>query len=283
MLSKISQYFFRINLLKNNFFDGLEFNLKSTRDHLLHWIYNLYRYENVKIEKFSELFDKYDKIVFPVRVQDFGRNELFLVDSKGEKYYFMYSTYGRITSGYLDMQEYIIGKRKYPCDEDYVFKILPSLEILLKERGIIRLKKDNTNLDDSVHFEYDYEKSNIYIKVDHKIVKIEIKYPSKNVIFSDKLTLYFFSKPYIVDKLNDVSRMFIDIKNILNENTLNIKIIKDKEVLSEICMVDNVIKLYSFTIYKDKFKSCFYKLKKEILVDEFISNIKFDENFYCKD
>lgn len=283
MYSKISQYFFRVNMLNNNFFDGFEFNLKSTRDDLIHWIYNLYRDENIKIEKFSKLFEKYDRIVFPVKVQAFGRNELLILDSEGEEYYFIYSKYGHITGVGLGICEYIIGKRKYPYDEDYIFKILPSFEILLKERGIIKLKKDNTNLDDGITFIYNYKKRNICVKANNKNIEIEVMYPSKDVVFSDKLILYFFSKQYIMSKSNNVSKIFIDIKNILNAKTLNIKIIKDKEVLSEICMVDNIIKLYLFTIYKDDFKSCFYKLKKEILVDEFISNIKFDENFYCKD
>lgn len=265
MLTKMSQFFFRREKLENNFFEGFEFNLKSTKNNILHWIYNLYRYENIKIEKFLDLFVKYDKIIFPVEVKSFGRGEVLLLDSKGEMYYFTYNIYGAKSSGYLDMQEYIVGKRKYPYDEDFVFKILPSGDVLLKQRDLIRLKEDDTNTDDSVSFEYDYKEDSICVTFKNKNAEIKLNYPSEEVNFDDRLILI----PKILDSLNDIKDIALNIKNILQIKTFNIKAIRNLEVLSEINIVYDIVTFYSFTKSKDEFTTCYYKINKKISSDDF--------------
>lgn len=266
MLMKISQFFFQREKLKNNFFEGFEFNLKSTRNNILHWIYNLYRYEEIKVEKFLDLFVKYDKIIFPVKVQSYGRDEVLLLDSKGEEYYFMYSIFGCISGGYLDMKEYIIGKRKYPYDEDFIFKFLPhSGKILLKQRDIIMLKEDDTNLDNTVSFKYDYKENSICVVFKNNNIEIKVKYPSKKVNFDNKLILI----PHILNSLYDVKDITLHIKSILQVKTLNIKSFSKLEVLSEINIVDDVVTFYSFTKQKDEFITCYYKINKKSSIDEF--------------
>ena len=102
--------------LKEHFFDDVYFdveeleaagiNEKALKDDIMDWKTRLNNSKNISsINKFSDLFIKFEEIVFPITI--YGRpHHLEVKDSVGNKYYLHYSQLNHAKLG-----EYSIEKR----------------------------------------------------------------------------------------------------------------------------------------------------------------------------
>lgn len=243
----------RRRLERTNFYEDVlfenDFVKESVQIVISEWIYNLKEYKSVKVKKFKDLFIKFNEIMFPIKIKDpnistFGIN-IYIVDRFGRKYYFYKE------SIYENINEYYIGKRNTESkpfwDKEIHYRIHENGIIGVLGKEVVKLKEDGTNGD--LRYK-DYHNANMQvIEVSDSCGKIKIEYPLieniRKVIFaeflkSDEPKWYYY----------DVFPIFKCICNRVEDcdiGSMHIVAEIEKEVYSEIQMVDNIVQKYTVT------------------------------------
>lgn len=262
---KVKEFYYRKKKLSKNFFENVSFYGKCVEKHILAWIYYLYRYKDTSINRFSDLFVKYEDIVFPITVFSRGRVSLGIIDSKDNEYYFEYST------EYSEMNEYHIGRRKYPCDIGKTFEIAKNGKISLKEMGVIQLKKDGNNKEEIFSINYDHNSKVTTATIQRKNETLEIMYAMQNEEFDDKILEYLFEVNSKDDYFNDVFPILSRIEGIEKVDSLSIKAISNSETLSEIVLENRIVTKYSFLERINNSEICLHRIIISEDVDTFIA------------
>ena len=267
MIGYIKEFFYRLWLLVGGFFDDNVECSWEVKWQITKWISRIHRFKGVSINKFSDLFSKYEDISFPIRVLK-NSDLSVLVESKNDTLNldWWYPSYDR---------SYVIWKRKYPLCEDFTFEITEKNEIILKAKGVLMLKEDGTNDNErgDFNFSYDYEKNETTATLKQEKKTIKIVYTSQDKEFDKKILniLFGISFPRII--FHDVIPIFININNIRMPENLSIKSMQDSKELSEIVVLAGKVKKYSFSVIKDTSETLYtehYK-KDPRCVEDFIS------------
>lgn len=251
--SKLKKTVMRKSLEKTNFYKDVffsdDFCKKYSQKVIYEWIYNLEKYKHIKVKKFKDLFKEFNEIVFPIEIihSNIGGYfvQLDIIDISGKKYYFSQSCI------WENINEYSIGRRnttsKPFSDNEIHYRILKNEEIEGVKKYVVKLKDDGTNGSPKYEEYYNADMQVIEISDSNGVIKIE--YPilenvKKELLAeflrcNDKRWYYYDVFPifkWIVDKTKEY-----DIK------AIHIVAEIDKEVYSEIKMVDNVIQTYTIT------------------------------------
>ena len=72
-----SRKFFRLNA---HFFDDVCIKDKKLKNHIKSWMFNLKYYKDISINKFSDLFSKFEGIAFPITIYGIA-NHLNIIDA----------------------------------------------------------------------------------------------------------------------------------------------------------------------------------------------------------
>lgn len=262
---RIKEFYFRKKKLSKNFFENVSFYEKWSKKHILTWIYYLYRYKDISVNKFSDLFVNYENIVFPIKVFSRGSTSLGIIDSKDNEYYLEFST------EYNKMIEYYIGKRKFPCDKTKTFEIAEDGQIILKEIGAIELKEDGNNKDDLFSISYDNKSHMTMANIEKKNATLEIRYTTQNEEFDGKILEYLFEINSKEEYFNDAFLILAKIEDIRKVDSLSIKAISNEEILSEIIVKNRVVTKYSFLERISDSEICLHRRIISEGVDKFIT------------
>lgn len=241
---------------KKHFFDDVHVVSSENEDiedpklkaNIMNWIIKLKHKKNITINKFSDLFDNFEGIIFPITVSGYPRY-LKLKDKLGRRYYFEYSNM-------YDLGKYSIGRREYPYDKEFVYFLNPEKEIVLQKLYIGQLDKDELNTGNSLTFSYDMQTNETTVALDTLTMSLEITYPSldimKDLAFSEQLFVLANTIPHFYD----VSPILILISNLLDniEKNFSATIVSymkntdyTQDLLSEIHVFDGFVTQYSFT------------------------------------
>lgn len=274
---KVKKFFYRRKLVRNNFFEGVDFDGKDRKikNAILNWAYNLQWCKGITIEKLAYLLDKFEGITFPIRIEDFDRYgciDLRILDANGKRYSMkLYkNVYERLTT-------YIIHKRTEKFKITFEYNIRKD-SIILKKKYILPVKADGTNETYAIIIEYNGI-TTVTLDKDNDPHKISISYNQQLNRFEKEICEYLFS--LVFEKpINNVYTNFVDIirmfesNNVTEEYLLAIKSTREDETLSEITMTNNVVTKYSCTVEESESKTCFYKHSIKEKMKDFISKYK---------
>lgn len=264
MIGGIKEFFYRLWLLVGGFFDdNVECSWK-VKWQIAKWMSGVHRFKEVSIDKFSKLLSKYGDISFPIRV--FENSDLSVrIVSKNQTHYLEYFPYENT---------YTIWRRNYPLCEDFTFEIINGSKIILTEKGVLKMKKDGTNDNEmgDYSFSYDYQKNMTTVTLKQKKEAIKIVYTLQDEEFDKKILDYLFTiaKPKRI--WHDVLPILININDIRKVDNLSIQSMRDSKELSEIVVLDGLVKKYSFSDLKETSEVLYTtRYEKPMSVDVFIA------------
>lgn len=275
---RVKRVFYRRRLLKNNFFEGVTFEYEDRRikNAILSWIYDLRKYNGITIYRFSYLLEKFEGVIFPVRITESFRGlaciDLTIVDVNDNKYKIEFYEFGSKERTTYDIHEDTQNNRI-----TYEYKIQKD-SIILKKKYILPVKDDGTNEKYDIKIEYDGI-TTVTLNKDNDPHKISIFYNQQLNRFEKEICEYIFSL-VLVSPINNVFTNFVDVvqifksNNVTEEYLLAIKSIKEKVTLSEITMTNNVVTMYSYTEEKSEYQKCFYSNSLRERLEDFISKYK---------
>ena len=259
----IRQYFYRKKLLRNNFFENVYCDDKRTKKYILYWMFWLHR-KGITIHKFSDLFEKYSNIQFPIRISYWSSCVvLVIIDNHDDEYYITYSPYD-----YKKLETYSIGKTKYPYDKEITFQLTPKNEIILKQIDVLELNEDNTTKDDSFSLVYDYQKNTTIGTIKQENSEIEIVYQQNGEL--DNIILYYLFEIASKCYFNDVFPILVGLRELGEINLMSIKGMEYSEISSELVIADGTVKKYSFTEKISDSEVCLHQKTLFQTVEDFI-------------
>lgn len=242
---------------------------KEWRSDVLDWVMKLYDLDNITIHSFEHLFSKYEGISFPVQVDPSAPNGL--IDSSGNKIYFLFSPYYTLDPDYKDCSVYTIGKRDASFDICFDFKLLSPSNITVYRMYIGPLNEDGTNKNYMLVFEYEKDFTMVSLIVGGNTI-LTLSYATQSKEFDTKLADYLFT--LVNADLNDILGVFITIANMIPDvKTLNITSYNDNdEVLSRIISADSFVEEFIFTVKVSEFVKCSHKISYLIPLNDFLTN-----------
>lgn len=264
-----SRKFFRLNA---HFFDDVCIKDKKLKNHIKSWMFNLKYYKDISINKFSDLFSKFEGIAFPITIYGIA-NHLNIIDALGEHYSLCYYT------DYYKLTEYTIKTAAYPLGPKIVCHLTQNNEIILHEKLIHFPKEDNTNGDKIISFNYDEQVTTAVLKIATSILKIT--YPSfafqlNDMQFANFLLGLACNFGYIDDVFFVLQIVSNLIKTSKNEQSLTILSYTNngKELLSEIRVSNGIVTKYSFTTRPSDSEICLHKHTLSEELENFILSHK---------
>ena len=209
-------------------------------------------YKDISIAKFTNLFDNFEGIVFPITIYGYPRH-LQIKDNAGNHYYLWYSTFD-----YENMEDYTIGVRTKHLDTEFTYRLNKNKEIVLKELWILQLDGDGNNTNNRIRFYYFNHNSEDLITtavLQTDTSKLEIHYPSVDSSQDEQIAAHLFDLGNKFTYIDDVSCVLVHISDILKKSNQKYSLTmtsyqiinKEKIILSEICLSYGVITKYSFT------------------------------------
>lgn len=249
---KFSLTLYRIEISNSHFFDDVRVEDKKIKNNIIEWMFMLKYYKDISIDKFTNLFNNFEGIVFPIAIYGYPRH-LQIKDNAGNHYYLWYSTFD-----YENMEDYTIGVRTKHLDTEFTYRLNKNKEIVLKELWILQLDGDGNNTNNRIRFYYFNRKSEDQITtavLQTETSKLEIHYPSVDSSQDEQIAAHLFDLANKFTYIDDVSCVLVDISDILEKSyhkysltmTSYQTINKEKVILSEICLSYGVITKYSFT------------------------------------
>lgn len=255
---KLRMALLRIRLEKSDFFEDIIFEKKivskNVKGIVAEWMSNLQNYKRIRVEKFKDLFNELDEIVFPIKIKMFYSYislEIEFLDDEGKEYYMS----KRNLYNYKNIETYIIGRKNSSLeplvDRDFHYKISEDKTIILTETTAMRLKQDGTDDDIAVDFCYDSEKhtTEATLKSYVSTNKIKIKYPTMSDEF-DKMVLKFLldsdeTKWYYYNVFPILKWIAVAISD--EKVSISITAEIEGEICSEIDMVNGIVRKYTTT------------------------------------
>lgn len=220
------------------------------------WTSKLKRYKEISkqitIKKFKNLLIPIGEIILPIEI-DYAYStessiDINFTDNEGKRYYIIITLYS-----YDKLNTYIIGRRNSKIepliDREFTLQITTE-RINLIETGLLKLKEDGTNSDEIVNFYYNNEKNTTEaeLKSYSSNATLRIQYKTMNAEFDKKVAEFLFSSNEEHWYYYNVYPILKWITKILEENTsISIKAEVEKEVYSEIEVVDAVVHKYTRT------------------------------------
>lgn len=277
----------RENSLEMHFFDNVYFdaeeleaagiNEKVLKDDIMDWMTRLKNSKNISINKFSDLFSKFEEIMFPITL--YGRpHSLKIKDSIGNKYYLHY-----FQLDYAKLGEYSIGKRFYPYDKEFGYCLKPENEVTLTDAGIIQLNENGNNGDHSLYIIYNYQSDITAAILNTKTLELQITYPLSNHIYDEEISMYLFEIANQFKYVDDVSFILKHLLNVLKtlEEKYSLTITSymptnnKRTMLSEISLTHGIVTNYSFSTRPSDSQICLTQMTICEDLEIFISNHQF--------
>lgn len=251
---KLKELLFRLVLEWGTFYEDVifedKFVEKCAKKVLSVWMYELYHYRKIRVNKFKDLFLKLDEVIFPIRiVRSYGAFciEIYFFDNEGKKYYMS----KRAIYDYHDMPNYVIGRRNSTLepyvDREFYYNISEDSQIRLIKTSIMKLKADGTNDDLVVYFCYDEEETKAGVKSYALDKEIVVRCKESNDEFEKKLTSTFFRirDNTIYCNVFPILKWFVE--NFDKTYTISITSQKKDEIYSQLDIKDGIVQLYITT------------------------------------
>lgn len=256
---KVQLELMRSKLEKSDFYEEIIFANDEVKElaqkKIASWMLSLEICETVEaeIKKFKDLFSNVDEISFPIEIQNSNSSlfgiDISIVDRNGKQYYMskddIYDCY--------NITEYYIGScntiTKPYIDYENCYEICKNESIKKLKATAVKINSDGTNKD-SIYETYYNQQINMQVIefFGKEKRKIRIEYPivSKEIgkkIFEDFLewddTKWYYYDVFPIFKwlVNKMENYDMDSLHIIAEI--------DKEVYSEIQMVNNIVQTYT--------------------------------------
>ncbi len=246
------------DIRKNEFYEDVIFKegKSKLKEFMSNWTRKLQSYKQIDmqitIKKFKDLLIPIGEIVFPIEIDYVfsgkSRLDANFTDNEGKCYYIMINLYS-----YKEVNTYIVGRRNSKIelliDRNYTLEITTE-KINLIETGLLKLKEDGTNTDETVTFYYNYENNTTEAKLKSYSSnrRLKIQYKTMNSEFDKKVAGFLFS-------INEEHWYYYNVYPILEWITksleqnisISIKTEVDKEVYSEIEVVEGIVHKYTRT------------------------------------
>ncbi len=244
------------------FFENVCCYDKETEQQILKWVSDLFRVRKISIEKFSYLFSKYEKVIFPIKISIENDVLYNFVDNNGNKGFFQCVPY---------KNDYSIGLSQYPYYSTFEFNI--SKEKITKTEGKVFWINEDGIVNNDYVFKMSYEdpKNSTTLTFNCEDYQIKIVYPVQDEKFDEKVMEYLFCNYNSVECFYDIFKLFIFIENIKTFDSLTIKASCLDDSTSEIVMVNRTITKYSFTEIISDLELCRHQYCMLKKANEFIS------------
>lgn len=260
---KLRMALLRIRLDKSDFYEDIIFEKKLVNEDVkrivAEWMTNLQNYKQIRVEKFKDLFNELDEIIFPIKIKEsysYRCLEIEFLDNEGKEYYMS----KRNLYNYYDIETYIIGRKNSLLeplvDRDFHYKISEDKTIILTETGAMRLKQDGTDDDIVVEFCYDSEKHTTEAKLKSYVStnKIKIKYPTMSDEFDKMVLVFLFDSNETKWYYYNVFPILKWIAETISDEKVSISITAEieGEICSEIDVVNGIVQKYTTTEIKNE-------------------------------
>lgn len=274
----------REKLEKSNFYEDIIFAdkivKKNVKKSITKWMADLQRFRHIKVEKFKDLLNELDEIVFPIKIKDYPYSYRYLyirfIDNEGKEYYMINGNF----YDYHTMETYIIGRRNSSLeplvDRDFHYKICKDKSILLTETGALQLKQDGTNGDIVVNFCYNPIEHITEAKLHSYEQKreIKIKYPTMSNEFDRMVLKFLFDSNETTWYYYNVFPILKWIKTLISDEKVSICITAEieGEIFSQIDVANGIVQKYITTQVVNEEEICitkkiFLKDLKEFLTE----------------
>lgn len=265
MKGSIGKFLFRVHPTKLNFFKGVKCDSVETKELVLSWMFKLQKTHNISVHKFSDLFEKYPSVIFPIQL--LNRSTLYsfeIKDKLGNIYFFDYDT------SYNGC--YSIRSKDKHGDVNVDFKIVKGNHIVLKRINILLLDENGVcTKDDSFSIVYNC-KNNTTIVTIKKVTQmkpyLKIVYPTQDKDFDGMVLSLLFNEEI---NLNNVFPLFVSIYEIRDLEDLSIKIMDNSSLLSNITLENGKVTQYSYTESISRTRVCLNQVTLLQDVHEFIN------------
>ena len=274
ILKNMEEVFYRLKLNNRKFFKDVNFNgNKKLKNAIVSWYITLNKRKGITINSFSSLLKEYGEISFPVSIKGVnlrGSINLRIEDSNHRQYYM------EIYKGYYEkMTVYDIGERTSKFDTTCEYEIQKETNVL-KKKYIIPLEKDGTNKDFSITFEYGKE---ITATLKTAFYKVIVSYDKKYDKIEKDMCEYLLSLS-TEEQINNVFEKFLIIFIMFFEenDSLSVKVISQKDILSKVVMEKGIVTSYSYTKKDSEFKTWYYSIIPMERMADFIIKYAPEEN-----
>lgn len=242
---------------------------KEWRNDVLDWVLKMHSFDNITIHSFEHLFSKYEGVSFPVQFDPSTPGGL--IDSSGNKIYFLFSPYYTLHPFSKNLCVYTIGKRDASFDISFDFELLSPSNVTVYRMYIAPLNKDGTNKNYMLVFEYEKDFTMVSLRVGGNTI-LTLSYATQSKEFDTRLADYLFT--LVNADLNDILGVFITVANMIPDvKTLNITSYNDNdEVLSRIISADSFVEEFIFTVKISEFVKCTHKISHLIPLNDFLTN-----------
>ena len=249
---KFSLMLYRIEKSNSHFFDDVRVEDKKIMDNIIEWMFMLKYYKDISIDKFTNLFNNFEGIIFPIIIYGHPRH-LQIKDNAGNHYYLWYNAFD-----FKNREDYTIGVRTKHLDTEFTYRLNKNKEIVLKELWISQLDDDSNNTNNRIrfcYFDYNSEDQITTAFLQTETSKLEIHYPSVDSSQDEQIASHLFDLANKFTYIDDVSCVLVHISDILKKSNQNYSLTmtsyqtinKEEIILSEVCLSYGVITKYSFT------------------------------------
>lgn len=250
MIKRLKKVMLRKELRKRGFYEGVILESDEIEKVIAEWIFDLKKFKQIEINRFTELFCNWKEIILPVKIQKKAITNMqmrFIITDAEEKSYYMIMN--RLQ--YLDLQEYYIGRRgnvvERNVDREYHYIIHPKNQILLDSSYAGLINEDGTNQNCMVAIHYNIKHSTATASIKNEEKKIVISYNAKDSSSDNDVINYLLS---IKDKddYKDVLQVLKDFVAILG-NSKDITLIESREkdmIYSRVCIKEGIVTEYSY-------------------------------------
>lgn len=204
---------------KTHFFEGVKIDDETITESILNWI-NRLNQQNIFVDKFSFLFDKYTEISFPIKVSGTPRR-LLIEDSNRKLYHLWYNQY-------IDIHEYSIGKRTKYLELEVTYSLSTENNISLKQYELITINQKNLKNDTQITFFYNYRRTSTKVTLETSLqntsIQLEILYALIDLSYDTQVAIECFN---LISKSSHISNIFELLEHLLNNMR---KIIEPKTI-----------------------------------------------------
>lgn len=204
---------------KIHFFEGVKIDDETITESILNWI-NRLNQQNIFVDKFSFLFDKYTEISFPIKVSGTPRR-LLIEDSNRKLYHLWYNQY-------IDIHEYSIGKRTKYLELEVTYSLSTENNISLKQYELITINQKNLKNDTQITFFYNYRRTSTKVTLETSLqntrIQLEILYALIDLSYDTQVAIECFN---LISKSSHISNIFELLEHLLNNMR---KIIEPKTI-----------------------------------------------------
>lgn len=277
---KLGMTLLRRKIKKSDFYEDIIFGDKIARKKvkrikkiIMTWM----AYEKIKVEKFKDLLNGLDEIVFPIRItESYGYLTLDIrfLDDEGKEYYMFKRDLYNYEENY-----YIIGRRNSPLepliDRNFYYKISEDKTIILTETSAMRLKQDGTNDDIVVDFCYNHTEHTTEAKLHsyEQKRKIKIKYPTMSNEFDKSVLKFLFDSNETTLYYYNVFPILKWIKTLISDEKVSICITSEieGEISSQIDVVNGIVQKHITTKIINEGEMCITKKNFSKDLKEFLT------------